>query len=75
MIEDSALAYNSPQGLVIVTGCYNAGICNIIEQTKNIFKEEKVIDIIGGFHLQNPSQKQLNGTKSYFRKRIIIIFL
>ncbi|MFW5979624.1 MAG: MBL fold metallo-hydrolase [Halanaerobium sp.] len=68
IVEDSALAYNSPQGLVIITGCSHAGICNITEKAKSIFKEEKVIDLIGGFHLQNPSQKQLEGTKSYFKK-------
>jgi 7,8-dihydropterin-6-yl-methyl-4-(beta-D-ribofuranosyl)aminobenzene 5'-phosphate synthase len=68
IIEDSALAYNSSQGLVIITGCSHAGICNIIEKAKRIFKEEKILDVIGGFHLQNPSKKQLEGTKSYLSK-------
>jgi 7,8-dihydropterin-6-yl-methyl-4-(beta-D-ribofuranosyl)aminobenzene 5'-phosphate synthase len=68
IIEDSALAYKTPQGLVIITGCSHAGICNIIEQAKSIFKEDRIVDVIGGFHLQNPSQKQLKGTKSYFQK-------
>ncbi|MFW5961464.1 MAG: MBL fold metallo-hydrolase [bacterium] len=68
IIEDSALAYNSPEGLVIISGCSHAGICNIIEKAKSIFNEGKVIDVIGGFHLQNPSQKQLKGTKFYLEK-------
>jgi 7,8-dihydropterin-6-yl-methyl-4-(beta-D-ribofuranosyl)aminobenzene 5'-phosphate synthase len=68
IIEDSALAYNGPGGLVIITGCSHAGICNIIEKAKEIFDENRVEDIIGGFHLQNPSQKQLKGTKDYLKK-------
>lgn len=66
IIEDSALAYNTSQGLVIVTGCSHAGICNIVEMAKKIFMEDRIVDIIGGFHLQNPSQKQMEGTKKYF---------
>ncbi len=68
ILEDSALAYNTSQGLVIITGCSHAGICNIIEQAKSIFKEDRIVDLIGGFHLQNPSRKQREGTKSYFQK-------
>lgn len=65
IIEDSALAYKKAQGLVIITGCSHAGICNIVEKAKEIFKEDRIIDIIGGFHLQNPSRKQMEGTKKY----------
>ena len=68
IIEDSALVYKSSKGLVIITGCSHAGICNIIEKAKRIFKEEKILDIIGGFHLQNPSNKQIEGTKNYLEK-------
>jgi len=68
IMEDSALAYKTSQGLVIITGCSHAGICNIIEQAKEIFNEEKILDIIGGFHLQNPSEKQLKGTKNYLKE-------
>jgi 7,8-dihydropterin-6-yl-methyl-4-(beta-D-ribofuranosyl)aminobenzene 5'-phosphate synthase len=68
IIEDSALAYQTSEGLIIITGCSHAGICNIIEQAKNIFKEDKIVDIIGGFHLQNPSKKQIKGTKNYLKE-------
>ncbi|MFN2340869.1 MAG: MBL fold metallo-hydrolase [Halanaerobium sp.] len=68
ILEDSALAYNSPEGLIIISGCSHAGICNIIDKAKEIFEQEKVLDIIGGFHLQNPSKEQLQGTKNYLKK-------
>ena len=66
--EDSALVYKSKKGLIIITGCSHAGICNIIEKAKRVCDKEKIVDIIGGFHLQNPSKKQIKGTKDYLRE-------
>ncbi|MEA1961494.1 MAG: MBL fold metallo-hydrolase [Bacillota bacterium] len=66
--EDSALVYRANDGLVIITGCSHAGICNIIEQTKKVCQEERVVDIIGGFHLLNPPAEQMQGTVDYLKK-------
>ena len=68
VLDDSALAYISDNGLVIITGCSHAGICNIIEHAKKVCNEEKVYDVIGGFHLLNPSPNKLNNTVEYFKK-------
>ncbi len=68
VIDDSALAYKSPAGLIIITGCSHAGICNIIEYAKEVCNDLRVIDVIGGFHLQNPPQSQMKGTLDYLRK-------
>ena len=68
ILDDSALAYKSKEGLVIITGCSHAGICNIIEYAKKVCNETRIIDIVGGFHLQNPSNKQLNGTLDYLKQ-------
>lgn len=65
LLDDSALAYISDNGLVIVTGCSHAGICNITEYAKKVTGVYKVSDIIGGFHLLNPKPEQLEGTKDY----------
>lgn len=34
LMDDSALAYKSPRGLVIITSCSHAGICNIVRICK-----------------------------------------
>ena len=68
MVEDSALAYKSEDGLVIITGCSHAGICNIIEYAKAVCSENRINDVVGGLHLQNPPEKQLQGTMNYFEK-------
>ena len=63
--DDSALVYRSEKGLVVITGCSHAGICNIVEHAKSVCDEDRVVDIIGGFHLMNPVPKQLEGTIQY----------
>lgn len=58
----------SDNGLVIITGCSHAGICNIIEYAKKVCNEERVYDVIGGFHLLKPSQYKLSNTVGYLEK-------
>ncbi len=68
IIEDSALAYKREDGIVIITGCSHAGICNIIEKAKKVCNDDRIIDVIGGFHMLAPSAKQLNGTINYMKE-------
>lgn len=63
--DDSALAYKSEDGLVIITGCSHAGICNIAEYAKEVCEQDKLVDIVGGLHLMNPAAVQLEGTLDY----------
>jgi len=63
--DDTALAYKGENGLVVITGCSHAGICNIVEQAKEITGVDTVYDIIGGFHLLDPPTRQLEGTAEY----------
>lgn len=65
--EDAALAYVSPEGLVIIVGCSHAGVCNTIEYAKTVCSESRVVDVIGGFHLQRPTPGHLEGTLAYFQ--------
>jgi len=66
-LDDSALCYKSKHGLVIITGCSHSGICNIMDYAKKVCGDERIFDVVGGFHLQNPTEMQLNGTLEYFR--------
>ena len=63
--DDSALAYRCMDGLVIISGCSHSGICNITEYAREICKERRIVDIIGGLHLLNPSPEQMEGTCRY----------
>lgn len=68
LLDDSALVYKASEGLVVITGCSHSGICNIVEYAKKICNTDKVLDIIGGFHLLNPSKQQLISTLDYLKK-------
>jgi len=68
MLDDSAMVYKSSKGLVIITGCSHSGICNIIEYSKKVCKDDRIADIIGGFHLLNPSEELLGNTRDYIRQ-------
>ena len=67
LVDDSVLVYKSSRGLVIITGCSHAGICNIVEYAQEIYEDDRVIDIVGGLHLLNPPEEQLQGTLDYMK--------
>ena len=66
--EDSALAFNSDLGIVVITGCSHSGICNIVEYAKLVCNNSPITDVIGGFHLVNPPQERIFKTADYLSK-------
>lgn len=68
ILDDSALAYRSAKGLVIITGCAHSGICNTIEYARKVMHEYHVHAIVGGFHLLKTSPNVLESTVTYFEK-------
>ncbi|HEX2953252.1 MAG TPA: MBL fold metallo-hydrolase [Bacillota bacterium] len=70
LLDDSALALKTSQGLVVISGCAHAGICNIIEHAREVCGDERVVDVIGGFHLKEPEcdEEQLRETLGYLKK-------
>ncbi len=67
LTDDTALVYKSSKGLVIITGCSHAGVCNIVDYAKKVCDDERIVDVIGGFHLLNPSDEVLSQTVTYFK--------
>ncbi len=55
-IDDSALAIKTKKGLVVISGCGHAGICNTIEHAKEVCKCEDIHIVIGGFHLKEDKE-------------------
>jgi 7,8-dihydropterin-6-yl-methyl-4-(beta-D-ribofuranosyl)aminobenzene 5'-phosphate synthase len=50
--DDSGIVFKTEKGLVIISGCAHAGICNTIEHAKNITGVDQVYAVLGGFHLK-----------------------
>ncbi|CNI96538.1 MBL fold metallo-hydrolase [Yersinia vastinensis] len=68
VLDDSAIVYTSPTGIVIITGCSHSGICNIVDYAIKITGDKRVRAVIGGFHLLNTETSILNRTSHYFQQ-------
>jgi len=51
LLDDQALIVNMKEGLVIIAGCAHSGIVNTIFHSQKLTNREKIIGVIGGFHL------------------------
>ncbi len=60
--EDQSLVLNTPEGLVVITGCGHAGIVNILTFAREQFPNEPVQAVIGGLHLFAATDRQLDWT-------------
>ena len=73
--DDTALIYNSQQGLIIITGCSHSGICNITQYATVVAEKEwgtsKVKTIIGGLHLINSGDILMKKIVDFLRKKEI----
>lgn len=64
--DDTALVYQTEQGIYIITGCSHSGICNIMEYAKSVCKDNRIRGVIGGFHLFEDDTR-LAQTIAYFQ--------
>lgn len=62
--DDTAVAWRGGEGLVVVTGCSHAGIVNIVRRAVEVCGDDRIVDIVGGFHLLGASADRLEYTKS-----------
>jgi 7,8-dihydropterin-6-yl-methyl-4-(beta-D-ribofuranosyl)aminobenzene 5'-phosphate synthase len=60
--EDSALIFETEQGLIILTGCAHAGIVNITEYARRTAGNKPIVAMIGGLHLFSASDQTLAWT-------------
>lgn len=60
--EDQSLVLNSPQGLILVTGCGHAGIINTLTFAEKEFPKTPVLAVVGGVHLFPATETQVDWT-------------
>ena len=66
--EDTAIAVDSPDGLVVISGCGHAGIINTLEYARKVVKDAPIHAAIGGFHLFGLADEQLEWTAGRLRE-------
>jgi 7,8-dihydropterin-6-yl-methyl-4-(beta-D-ribofuranosyl)aminobenzene 5'-phosphate synthase len=49
--DDTSLAFTLSEGVFVVTGCAHAGVCNTVAYAKQVTKQDRVLGVLGGFHL------------------------
>jgi 7,8-dihydropterin-6-yl-methyl-4-(beta-D-ribofuranosyl)aminobenzene 5'-phosphate synthase len=60
--EDQSLVFNTSKGLVLLAGCGHAGIINTLEYARKFIRPAPVDAAIGGFHLYNAKDEQIDWT-------------
>lgn len=70
MDDDTALAFQTDKGAVVVTGCSHSGICNICNYAKEV-TGQNLHAVIGGFHLVNQEKPAVNETIEWFKRENI----
>ena len=58
-LDDTALAYRGREGVYVITGCSHSGIGNIVERAKEVTGMDRVLGVIGGFHLRQMDERSL----------------
>lgn len=60
--DDQALVFNTARGLVLLAGCGHSGIINTLQYARKFIRPAPVDAAIGGFHLLNAKDEQLDWT-------------
>lgn len=55
-LDDSGLAIKTEKGLIVISGCSHSGICNTVEYAKKITNTDRILAVIGGFHLKEVNE-------------------
>ena len=57
LLDDTALALTTGNGLFLLTGCSHAGICNMLQHALSLTDETRVAGVLGGLHLFEPGEQ------------------
>jgi len=66
-LDEQALYLKTEPGTVVITGCAHPGIVNITERSIEVTGEKPYM-VIGGFHLMNKSDKEIQGIIERLKK-------
>ena len=65
--EDASLVIDTPEGLVILTGCGHAGIINTAEFARAAVREAPLLAVVGGIHLFRADDQTVAWTAEQLR--------
>ncbi len=66
--EDSSVVVETPEGLVLISGCGHAGVVNTAEYARKVIGQQRILAAIGGFHLFPATDERLDWTARQLRR-------
>jgi beta-lactamase superfamily hydrolase len=74
-LDDSGLVIKTENGLIVISGCAHSGICNTIEYAKRITGDERILSVIGGFHLKEVDDRTVKTIEYMKQNNVKSIYL
>jgi len=68
LLDDLALIIKTGSGLVIIAGCCHRGIVNTINHAVRLTGEKRIHAVMGGFHLHNAGEEQVERTVEFLKQ-------
>ena len=68
VLEDQAIYFRVPEGVVILVGCAHAGVVNTVRYISKLTGERNVYAVMGGTHLISASPQRIQATVEAFRQ-------
>jgi 7,8-dihydropterin-6-yl-methyl-4-(beta-D-ribofuranosyl)aminobenzene 5'-phosphate synthase len=76
IVDDQAVFFRVPEGVVIVLGCGHAGLINTMRYVGELVGEHRIYAVIGGTHLLSASplrlQKTIEALREYGVQRVML---
>ncbi len=76
ILDDQAVFFRVPEGVVILLGCGHAGLVNTMQYVSELTGEHRIYAVIGGTHLLSASplriQKTIEALKKYDVQKIML---
>ena len=66
--EDASVVVDTPEGLILISGCGHAGIINTIEYSRKIVRTAPLLAAVGGFHLFAATDANIEWTAGKLRE-------
>lgn len=66
-LKEQSLIVETPEGIVVVTGCAHAGIVNVVKAAAKLFDGRPIALVMGGFHLLSASDDDVDAIIRDFR--------
>ncbi|MCL4538514.1 MAG: MBL fold metallo-hydrolase [Bacteroidetes bacterium] len=68
VLDDQAVFFRAPEGIVIILGCGHAGLVNTMDYVSKLTGEKRIYAVIGGTHLVSASPSRMQKTVEALRK-------